>query len=193
MNDALIRGSFRKKRLNKYETDSNSRIIEELGLNHGTIRADIAVANGILKGYEIKSELDTLERLPKQSEAYSSIFDEVTLIVAAKHLSKAERIVPEWWGICVAEVGTRGAIKFSSYQKPKANKDVNLLSLARLLWRKEAAQLLKQNGIKGSILSQGRETLYQELSNLLDHKALRAFVCDTLKHRPFWRDHLQPS
>ena len=56
---------------------SNSLLIEELGLMSGEFRADIAVLGTKLIGYEIKSETDTLSRLPRQAAAYGAIFDEV--------------------------------------------------------------------------------------------------------------------
>jgi hypothetical protein len=57
------------------------RIIEELGVVHGKSRIDIAVINGLMHGYEIKSDKDTLQRLPEQMNMYNSVFNKVTLVV----------------------------------------------------------------------------------------------------------------
>jgi hypothetical protein len=48
-------------------------MLDEFGLEHGEVRVDVAVINGELHGYEIKSERDTLERLPRQVKAYSAV------------------------------------------------------------------------------------------------------------------------
>ena len=64
-----------------HKRDKKVRIIEELGVKHGTARVDIAVVNGIMHGYEIKSDKDTLQRLPRQISTFNPIFDQLTLVV----------------------------------------------------------------------------------------------------------------
>src|SRR5690606_10827842 len=50
-------------------------LIEELGIENGAARVDLAVAGGLLEGFEIKSDLDTLDRLARQMHAYHRVFD----------------------------------------------------------------------------------------------------------------------
>ena len=47
--------------LNRINAQHDYRIIEELAVCDGEARVDVAVANGRLCGYEIKSDADTLE------------------------------------------------------------------------------------------------------------------------------------
>ena len=75
-NDLIIREALRIKIQDDHKTDP-ALIIEELGVNHGSARADIAAVNGILHCYEIKSDRDTLLRLPGQIKAYNAVFDQV--------------------------------------------------------------------------------------------------------------------
>jgi hypothetical protein len=56
------------------------------------IRADLAVFDDCFYGVEIKSEADTLKRLPSQMEGYARYFDRTILIVAAKHLRELRGI-----------------------------------------------------------------------------------------------------
>jgi len=63
MNDALIRKRFHEQELMPYHTAPNALVIDELGLHHGSCRADIAIVNGRMIGYEIKGETDSLKRL----------------------------------------------------------------------------------------------------------------------------------
>ena len=56
-----------------------------MGVWSGTVRIDVAVLNGEMCGYEIKSDRDTLERLPFQIEIYSKEFDKLTLVVGRRH------------------------------------------------------------------------------------------------------------
>jgi hypothetical protein len=49
-----------------------------------------------LWGYELKSERDTLERLPLQARIYSRVFDRVTLVTGLRHAGAAEDRIPGW-------------------------------------------------------------------------------------------------
>lgn len=61
-------------------------ISSEFSLNGTGIRADLAILDGCFYGVEIKSEADTLKRLPSQMEGYARYFDRTVLVVAPKHL-----------------------------------------------------------------------------------------------------------
>ncbi len=75
MRDQDIRDSLRQELVAAYGSDSSTLIVEELGICCGMARVDVAVVNGELKGFEIKSEKDTLGRLPAQSGMYGKVFD----------------------------------------------------------------------------------------------------------------------
>ena len=67
MSDACIRDALKRELLYEYKDDRQTVIIEELGVQHGTSRIDLAVVNGVLHGFELKSDRDTLTRLPLYS------------------------------------------------------------------------------------------------------------------------------
>jgi hypothetical protein len=46
-------------------------VLDELGIDHGRQRADIAVINGRMTGYEIKSDRDTLAPLSNRAKGIS--------------------------------------------------------------------------------------------------------------------------
>lgn len=71
-----------------------SVVVEELGLCRGRVRVDLAVVNGSLHGYEIKSDRDSLDRLAGQADVYSKVLDQVTLVVGERHLAHAMDRVP---------------------------------------------------------------------------------------------------
>ena len=54
MNDGRIRAAFHGKILRRQHLCPETLVLDELGLMHGRCRADIAVVNGCLIGYEIK-------------------------------------------------------------------------------------------------------------------------------------------
>src|SRR6266849_8615145 len=104
MNDAQIRIATKQALFVQHRGDAETVIFDELGVQHGVARIDLAVVNGELHGFELKSDRDTLARLPEQVESYGRVFDRVTLVVEERHLRRAVEMVPEWWGIRVARV-----------------------------------------------------------------------------------------
>ena len=187
MNDAEIRESFHRNRLRRQHASANTLVVDELGLKHGKSRADIAVINGHLVGYEIKSDEDSLSRLEEQIKTYSDVFDRVSVIVGTKHTSAIRSHVPNWWGVIVAHRGPRGGVSFETASSPRVNPTVDPFSVAQLLWKNEAAEALWHLGVEQVILRQRREVLYERLANLLSKAELRRYVRECLKNRSNWR------
>ncbi|ALR31245.1 hypothetical protein ATE47_12260 [Chryseobacterium sp. IHB B 17019] len=69
----------------------------------GKSKADLAVFNGVSTVYEIKSEIDTTERLFSQLADYSSFFEFVNVVTCEKHLKKVEKIVSTEVGILIID------------------------------------------------------------------------------------------
>lgn len=192
MNDAKIRENFHRKTLRRYHQASDTLVIDELGLQHGTCRADIAVINGHFLAYEIKSDQDSLCRITKQVKAYNAVFDEVTVVVGQRHLEKVKELVPLWWGIMVASANNRGTVHFETIRPAAWNHLTDDYCVAQLLWKGEAEEELAKRGISGKILKQNRSILYRELVGILEPHELRKVVRSRLKARIGWRCPVQP-
>jgi len=164
--------------------------MDELGLNHGACRADIAVVNGKLIGYEIKSETDSLLRLKNQIVAYDEIFDSIFIITSEKHLPNVIRRVPKHWGIFLYKKNRQGDIQFYVQRKSRLNPRVNALSVARLLWKTEAAEILQKLDASPKLLRSPRCELYNYLSQNVPLKKLKRIVRTQLKRRKNWRHRL---
>jgi hypothetical protein len=175
-NDRIIRTALKAVLTELHAHDEKLRIVEEFGVEHGAIRIDIAVVNGFLHGYEIKSDRDTLLRLPEQMEAYNSVFDRVTLVVGKQHLYDAIGIVPDWWGITIAKIGSDHSVLLNPIREAKDNDRQSSLSIARLLWRNEALRILEEAGKADGLRSKPREVIYEKLSAVLDQKTLERRV-----------------
>ena len=184
--DADLRSALRHH-LGRESVDPSTRVIEELGIDEGVVRIDVAVVNGQLHGYEIKSDRDTLDRLPDQASVYSAVFDQVVLVTAARHYAQARTIVPRWWGLVVGRIDAHGSIELVRRRSPKLNRRIDPRVLARLLWRSEALGLLESRGAAKGYRSKSREHLYSKLLDLLTLDELRCAVRDTLKQREGWR------
>lgn len=186
-NDRIIRTALKAALATVHAHDERFRIVEEFGLEHGAIRADIAVVNGFLHGYEIKSDRDTLLRLPEQMGAYNSVFDRVTLVVGKQHLHDAIMIVPDWWGIIVAKIGSDHSVLLNPIREAGDNDDQSSVSIARLLWRNEALRILEEVGAADGLRSKPRESIYQRLSVVLGQATLGTKVREALFVRADWR------
>ena len=171
----------------RHHNAANTLVIDELGLRHGSSRADVVIVNGKLAGYEIKSERDSLRRLTKQVPVYDAVFDSITVIVAPKHRPVVNRHVPRHWGIIVAQGDKHGAVHFKCQRKAGANRRIDLFSIAQLLWRDEAIQLLRLNGVSNRLLKLPRTELYRQLVANLSAKTLKAAVRQCLRSRQNWR------
>jgi len=193
MNDSIIRKAFHSRMIKHNHQDPDTLVIDELGVHHGKARIDIAVINGALTGYEIKSEKDDLSRLTSQVEAYNKVFNKLTLIVAEKYFKESLELLPKWWGLITVKKGVRGGLTFNKDRIAKHNPDVDNYSVAKLLWKDEAISLLKEFGLEGKILRSNRDVLYENLADLINKENLQCMVCKILKGRQNWRDHLQLS
>ncbi|WP_086607055.1 sce7726 family protein [Erythrobacter donghaensis] len=188
LRDSDVRQAAYRRLLAHAQACPDTLVVDELGLDHGTCRIDIAVINGHIRGVEIKAEADTLERLPRQVAAYGEVVDKALLIVDPKHLASAMTIVPDWWGVIVAERGRTQGVRFRRLRPERANKGVNPLVLARLLWRPEVQAILRELGVSERDLRAPREELYQRLVSLMQLRKLSSAVRTALRSRTTWRD-----
>lgn len=186
-NDSMIRAVLRKKLEKKHAKDKRVRIIDELGLHHGDARVDIAVVNGVMHGYEIKSDQDTLFRLPEQVQIYNSVFDKMTLVVGKSHLYEAIKMIPDWWGVVIAKADANGNVTFNTIRKEENNKEQDQVSVARLLWREEALRILEDINEARGFRSKPKDIIYTKLSTTLDQKTLNKKVRETIFFRTNWR------
>jgi hypothetical protein len=192
MNDKRIRKNFHVKMLRKHHADHDTIIVDELGLKHGKCRADIAVINKHLIGYEIKSDEDSLYRFDQQIEIYNTVFDRATVIVGTKYADEVKSHVPDWWGIIASYQGYENEIAFETVRPARMNRGIDLLSVAQLLWRNEAISILSDFGVSKTNLQKKRLFLYQHLIELISPVELRRIVRDCLKKRRNWRCHKLP-
>ena len=168
-------------------TIPDSTIVEELGILEGANRIDVAVLNGGLEGFEIKSDHDTLRRLPQQLEAYSKVFDRLTVVTTSKHIKSTLLLVPDWIGVWSAYRGPDSIPRLRKLRTARANRRVDPKSLVQLLWRDEAISALRELGVAGNRLRQPRRHLWLELVRLLSLRRLKKLVSRTLQVRGDWR------
>lgn len=165
--------------------DAETRIVEEMGVWSGSVRIDIAVINGELSGFELKSDRDTLQRLPQQADIYSRVFDRMTLVVGARHTKRAREAVPKWWSITEATAVGEG-VHLRIVRRGRKNPHPDPFLIAQLLWREEAIGLLDTLGLARGWRSKTAAKVHEHLALSLPISELAAEVRAVLKRRPGW-------
>lgn len=186
MRDIDVRRALIVRLRAEHGNDPDTLIVEELGLCQGESRIDVAVVNGALNGFEIKSASDTLVRLKRQQEIYSACLETVTIVVAESHLRKVLQTIPDWWGILKA-VESNGALQIVEVRSAFRNPMLQARAMVELLWRNEALEALSELGLDAGVRSKPRSKVWDRLSESLPPEDISTVVRNALKRRESWR------
>lgn len=186
MRDRDVRQALLRLLEQQHLGDDDTTVVEEMGIWSGTVRIDVAVINGELTGFELKSERDTLARLPDQADVYGLVFDRLYLVTTDKHFRKAKDIIPRWWGSLIVRTEIDGSISIKERRSAKLNPKVDPAILAKLLWREEALTLLQEHDRASGYRSKAAHVLHDRLATCLSIHALREGVRRALKRRANW-------
>ncbi len=127
-------------------------LVSEMVVENWARRADIVLANGRLWGFEIKSEQDSLSRLPGQIETFSRSFEKLTIVTVVKFEKAVRELLPEGVGLWVEMMD--GSLK----ERVRA-KTCELTKAAAIqhMTATELRKLLACNGVTGlGALSRGQ-------------------------------------
>ena len=186
--DPDIRDALVEKRLEPHARRSGALVIHELGLAHARRRVDVAVVNGYIHGYEIKSAKDRLDRLPGQIEVYAQSLHKLTLVVATKHLKRVLEIIPTWCGVIEVLVNPEGRVHLKEVRNAERNPSVDPFILAHLLWRNEVIDILSEYDTQPAILRAPRAELYKLLVTKMPEPKLTGRIKAAMTERTSWRD-----
>ena len=192
MRDFDIRTLLKNTKLLKYTTDGESKVVDEMRLPAAYARIDLAVINGHFHGFEIKSAVDTLQRLPGQIEAYTKVFDYLYVVTEDKHCNKVMEALPDWVGVYLCQE-KKGCSYIKQVRKAKKNKAKDGFYIAKLLWRNELVDILEEYQIPFK-KKERNWILCETLSSSFDVEALSKIVREKLKVRPhteFTRDYVE--
>jgi hypothetical protein len=185
-NDAVIRDLLIPFVHNEHRDYPDTIYLPEFALYGGANRADYAALNGESHGYEIKSDRDTLIRLPEQVDAYNAVFERATLVSAIRHLTEAKKkIIPSWWGII--EVRGELDLRLERVRESLPNPAPCARAIACLLWRPEALRILANLGLDKGVRSKPMAHLIERLAAELPAERLARYVREALRARGDWR------
>ena len=184
MKDADIRTALWDRLTARLASEPGARLFDELGVCEGRARIDLALVNGRLNGFEIKSDQDTLSRLDEQQRLYSKVFDRVTIVAHGAHLSHVFDRVPEWWGVTQAIGIGADIVRFIDRRLPADNPAPDATAIVQMLWRDEVIALLERRGLDRGIRSKPRRYAWERAASAIDQAELAGEVRRALKRRP---------
>jgi hypothetical protein len=176
MHDPDIRNALKSDLHRRYGSDPDTAVIDELSIRGGGTRIDLALVNGVLHGFELKSDYDSLCRLDEQVQAYGSVCNCATLVVGERHLRNAAELLPEWWGIRVVRSGSGRPI-FRDLKLPQTNPSLDPTAVAHLLRRSEAKVFIADLGWGDPDRTASR----RHLCELLAREAELPRLCDRVR------------
>lgn len=179
---SAIRSALGLALAREHRRTRNTVIVRELGLMQGKVVADVVVVNGELHGYEIKSDRDSLRRLDHQVQVYGQTLDRASVVVGEKFASRAEGLVPSWWGVGVARrVGRR--VSISWLRRGDQNPERSARSVVQLLWRDDAVQFLRERHALNGLSNAARKYMWERICELYSLDEIAERVRERLKVR----------
>lgn len=148
----FYKNTLLNKLLFKNHNYNSTSVLTELPI--GNAKADFIMINGKAVVYEIKTELDNLDRLQCQIEDYYRAFTEVVIVTHSDYIERAINLVPEYVGII--ELTKRQALK--TIRKAIIHADeLDATTIFKVLRKKEFESILLRNG---KTLPTGNQFIY---------------------------------
>lgn len=176
-----------------------ARVIHELNVEHGTVRADIAaVTENRLYLFELKSENDRLHRLSKQVQHFHPVCHGLVVVAHEKWCGRAADL---GYPNCDAKkiVRHHGAGTIWQWPEPARpwGRDWKIVKppvtpwhhrMLRLLWTDELRAVARNAGVASRARAPGYELAAQIAAQVPGHQ-IEAAVCAALRARTFaWAD-----
>ena len=147
----------------------------------GDSKADFVMINGKGVVYEIKTELDNLERLNSQIEDYYKAFTNVVIVTYEENIEKVSNIIPESVGIM--KLTKRKALKVVREPIEEFYK-LDYYTIFKILRKYEFEEIITESGFKLPKVNQF--VYYKECFDLLksiEIKTLQKMMLKEIKKR----------
>lgn len=131
-NETSVKSAFTNEILMK--TKNHISVFE---LSVGSSRADICKINGTSIAYEIKTDLDNLQRLNKQLTDYLQVFEKVYVICSEGKAEKIKEYMPLECGIYIYRITKYGKYKFEILKSADFSKNINSKKQLHILTKQE--------------------------------------------------------
>lgn len=136
--------------LERYGFDEASLLTE---FRVDNVKSDILILNGSSYAYEIKTELDNLDRLASQIAAYLKTFDYVSVVASESYAEKIKGVIPARVGLLMLDA--EGNLQ--ELVKAKSNKcNANPESIFNSFRKDEHCEILRKNSIDPASIPRGK-------------------------------------
>jgi hypothetical protein len=180
LKDADIR-SLLLQAISSVRSSDECLVVNEMNVSMGYSKLDVAVLNGRLEGFEIKSDRDSTARLSRQMSQYEQVCDRLSIITTERHRAAIEELVPAWCGIFIVSV-SEGHIRISTWRAPRENPKWDILAVLLLLWQEETLKFAHSLGFKAP-RDMAKGLIHNQLARRIPHDQLRAGVLQRLRQR----------
>ena len=180
--EAELRSAVRRH-LASLDHGQGARLAEELSVEHGAARVDLALIGETIDAFELKSDLDNFGRLHNQIHAYNRVFDHITIVTGVQLSAAALEHMPSWWGVMEATKTPDGTVMVAAVREAAPNPSQEPMSVAMLLWRDEAVEELEALTGEPVPKRSTRPQLHARLVEALSFSQLRSSVAKRLRER----------
>jgi hypothetical protein len=119
----------------KFHSDNSATLLKEV--NSNSCIADIVIINGKTVAYEIKTELDSFNRLANQIEKYQSLYDLLYVVTHSKAVKTLRERLDKNIGILVLD--NNGIIK----EEREASDNYNIFDPSKAVFTLRQSELVK--------------------------------------------------
>jgi len=164
-------------------------LVDELSVHNGNAIADLVAFNDeYAHCFEIKSDKDTLSRLSRQVAFYDFTFKKNTLVTTEKYISKAELIIPEYWGILLVKKNKE--LKLVNHRNAKVNKNWDAEKALLTLWKSELLEVDSKLSAVSSPKSSSRAQIAKKIVEDTGTRLIQKSFFETLVGR--FNNNYQP-
>lgn len=140
-NEAVIKAGF----INDILIKSNNHVsIFELSV--GTSRADLCKINGESTAFEIKTDLDNIQRLEKQLHDYSTVFERVYLICSENKSEQMIGNIPVECGLYSYKKTSTGRYKFTKQKEAEYSPNLSSRNQLPIFTKRELSYYFGVDG-----------------------------------------------
>ena len=137
----FYKNTMLNKLLVKHHDYKKTIVLSELPI--GNSKADFIMINGKGVVYEIKTELDNLDRLDSQIRDYYKAFSEIVIVTYEENFDKVTNVVPETVGIML--LTKRKALKMIREPLPDSSY-LDSETIFKILRKYEFEEIIRNNG-----------------------------------------------
>lgn len=148
-------------------------------------RMDALLVADRISGFEIKSDVDSLTRLPRQIEAYGAVVERAILVVGDRHLAAGTEVVPPWWTIWGARWRDNEVV-IREVRRGRLNPDLNPLAVTSFMSRDDLSEALRARGFT-RLSTYSADELRQLLASAVSPRETVRLARSAMLSNALWR------